>query len=175
MEDLEIIEESSNQQDYKNFFPSQELARRKAVWMAMSEIWLYEKITDYDLNYIAIRLADTAYNGADLDVIFHQEVEPVVRDGQYIMNSQWYVIEANWLEDRILKSLFEKKSKEERKTLSAKIFSKLSFSKEARQQGQGGSNASKHRWSAIKRLIAEMRLEQNKPVEMTPALLLPSA
>ncbi len=125
MEDIEIIEEEPARESYRDILTEADLKLRRPVWQAMSEIWLHEDITDYDLNYIAIRLSDTEFSSEELRTIFYTEVVPVVKKGQYIMNSKWFVIEANWLEDSILKHLYDEKKRIEARPLSTKLFHKI--------------------------------------------------
>ncbi len=162
MEDLEIIEDNVKKNDYSKLFLEDELKQRKVAWMAISEIWLHDEMSNYDLNYISIRLADTNFSDVTLDQIFYQEVAPVVSEGEFIMNNQWHVIEANWLEDSILKYLFEQQKKSENESFSRKMLKKFSFSKGNAHilTRQGDKNVmAEQRWHLIKELIQQNRQE----------------
>ncbi len=160
MEDLEIVDESKDFADVRTIFSNPELADRRPVWQAMSELWLHEKLTDYDLNYISIRLADSPFSKIQLRDIFDNEVRPVIVSGQYVMNSEWYVIEANWLEDSILKQLAAVQIAQENQSLPVKILKKFGFAvrKRGREVGEGEQRVALY-WQAIEKLVLAMREE----------------
>ena len=55
-----------------------EIARRKPVWLALSELWLDTELTAVDINHIATKMVESGYSLPELRVICDSEIAPIV-------------------------------------------------------------------------------------------------
>ncbi|MGB1309907.1 MAG: DUF7079 family protein, partial [Leucothrix sp.] len=61
---------------------TQDIARRKPVWFALSALWLDTELTQADQYRIATVMVDSGYSLSELRVICDSEIAPVVRPRQ---------------------------------------------------------------------------------------------
>lgn len=100
--EIRIVETTSTNTDeiFTPSFGPEVLKARRPVWQALAELWLADTLTDFDFNYIAIRLADSKFKEADLERILHSEVCPAMQNPA--MHPQ---LEAGKIDPRSLENL----------------------------------------------------------------------
>jgi hypothetical protein len=74
-----------------------ELARRKPVWSALSELWLDTELDRGDLAPIVDVLTASPYDVAELREIYLWEVAPVVAANLWSPAGAWSGFDADWL------------------------------------------------------------------------------
>ena len=79
-----------------------ELARRRPLWIALSELWLDTELGNSDLKWIASRLVATGYAWTEIERICLQEVAPALFDNPGAPAGSGAGFDPEWLEDRIL-------------------------------------------------------------------------
>lgn len=81
----------------------EELAKRRPVWVALSELWLDTKLQESDLAYIASVLKQSGYSLAELRAIHFNEVAPVVSPNLQLVAGVWDGFDEEWLCAAILR------------------------------------------------------------------------
>ena len=79
-----------------------ELARRKPVWLALSELWLDTELTEVDINHIATKMVESGYSLAELRVICDSEIAPVVYSNLRSPAGVWDGFDEHWLFEQII-------------------------------------------------------------------------
>ncbi len=74
-----------------------EIAVRRPVWVALSELWLDSVLQDRDLTHIARVLRDSGYDRETLEAILFEEVAPVVYRNLYSVAGEWMGFDEDWL------------------------------------------------------------------------------
>lgn len=74
-----------------------DIARRRPVWLALSELWLDTALSDADLRRIAAVLHASGYSLAELRTIYLREVAPVVYLNTFTAAGVWAGFDADWL------------------------------------------------------------------------------
>ena len=82
-----------------------EIAARRPVWVALSELWLDTELQDRDLSHIARVLHDSGYGREALEAILFDEVAPVVYRNLYSVAGEWAGFDEDWLCGEILGAL----------------------------------------------------------------------
>lgn len=82
-----------------------ELARRRPVWSALSELFLDTELQPSDHVWIARRLRDSGYSDATLRRILVDEVAPACGGNLMSLVGEWAGFDERWLEERIREAL----------------------------------------------------------------------
>ena len=91
------LTERYDREPHRNILPA-DLARRRPVWFALSELWLDTELQNPDLKWIASRLVATGYAWTEIERICLHEVTPALFDCLRAPDG----FDPEWLEDRIL-------------------------------------------------------------------------
>jgi hypothetical protein len=83
----------------------EEIARRKPVWLALSELWLDSELTDNDITHIATKMVDSGYSLAELRVICDSEIAPVVYSNLRSSAGVWDGFDEHWLYEKIISEM----------------------------------------------------------------------
>lgn len=84
--------------------PEDDIARRQVVWDAMHVLWL-DTVTDgFHLETAASACAATNYAIEDLELIYWNEVYPVMRRNLWSMAGEWSLLKLEDLIEEILKN-----------------------------------------------------------------------
>jgi hypothetical protein len=83
--------------------PALDLAARRPVWIALSELFLDTTLDSGDLDRIARALARAPYSLDELDQILLWEVSPACGLNLYSIAGEWAAFNPAWLESRILR------------------------------------------------------------------------
>jgi hypothetical protein len=83
----------------------QEVASRRAVWSALSELFLDTDLDGAGLDRIGDELSRSPYTLDALDAILLWEVYPVCRRNLRSVAGEWAGFDPDWLESRILSGL----------------------------------------------------------------------
>ncbi len=81
--------------------PAEDLAQRRPVWLALSELFLDTDIETL-LPSLAHALAASAYSEAELERILRDEVQPLLQWNLLSVAGVWDGFDAEWLEHSIL-------------------------------------------------------------------------
>jgi hypothetical protein len=76
------------------------LARRHALWDALSELWLDNELQPRDIERIARVIAASPYTLAQVHAIHEFEVAPVVSGNLALVAGEWAYFDAAWLRER---------------------------------------------------------------------------
>lgn len=81
-------------------FSPEELAIRRPLWVAMSDLFLD---TDSRLSYVSIaeRAAETPFSIGELENILREEVAPVVQNNLLSVAGEWAMFPEDWLVEQI--------------------------------------------------------------------------
>ena len=85
-----------------------DLARKRPVWLVLSELWLDTELQPEDLNRIAGVLRHSGYASKDLEQIYKFEVAPVVWRNMFPFYpgvGEWAGFDPDWLEESILTNI----------------------------------------------------------------------
>jgi hypothetical protein len=82
--------------------PDADVATRRPVWAALSELFLDGNLDSVDVNRIAKTLASSHYSLDELDQILLWEVYPACRSNLLSIAGEWAGFDPGWLESRIL-------------------------------------------------------------------------
>jgi hypothetical protein len=74
-----------------------EIERRKPVWAALSDLWLYTELTENDLQRIAMVMKRSRYSIDELRDIYLFEVAPVVFLNLLTVAVEWAGFDEEWL------------------------------------------------------------------------------
>ena len=81
-----------------------DVERRRPVWAAISDLWRDTEIQDYEIEHIAVVLAESRYTKDELHEIYAFEVAPVVwRNLMTAVPPVWAGFDEDWLVGEILK------------------------------------------------------------------------
>jgi hypothetical protein len=94
-----------------NMISTEEIARRKPVWIALSEFYLDTTLDDKDFQHIAKILKESGYSLNEIKRIHYEEVAPVVSPNLMSPAGIWSGFEGDWLEKKILKNIASKTSR----------------------------------------------------------------
>ena len=83
----------------------EEVARRKPVWTALSDLWLDNELDDGDLSRIAAAMDESGYSPGVLRRIYLHEVAPVVYGNLLTVAGEWAGFDEAWLHAEILEYL----------------------------------------------------------------------
>jgi hypothetical protein len=86
-------------------FDDQQIANRKPIWTALSELWLDTELSAQDLERIARVLAASGFSIEELRHIYLAEVAPVVSPNLLGVAGQWASFDVDWLCSQILRNL----------------------------------------------------------------------
>lgn len=78
-----------------------DLARRRPVWEALSELFLDTELRDPDLRRIAKVVAASSYSPAELEAILYDELYPILIWNLRTAAGVWVGFDGAWLEERI--------------------------------------------------------------------------
>src|SRR5215470_14456729 len=81
---------------------SEDLARRRPVWEAMSDLFLDTELDERSYRFIARRAIASGYAPEELHYILWEEVFPVVEWNLRHPVGEWAGFRIEWLEERIL-------------------------------------------------------------------------
>jgi hypothetical protein len=79
-----------------------DLANRRPVWLALSELFLDTHLSSSDLDRLAKELARSPYSIVELDAILLWEVYLACRGNLFSLAGEWAGFDPEWLESRIL-------------------------------------------------------------------------
>lgn len=82
-----------------------ELARRRPLWTALSDLWLDTELQADNRGVIARRMLDSGYDRATLERIMAEEVAPAVYCNLYSVAGEWAGFDEDWLCAEILSGL----------------------------------------------------------------------
>ena len=82
---------------------SDEIERRKPVWIALSDLWLDTEFEESDLRRIAGAMRESGYSVEELREIYLFEVAPVVFPNLLTVAGEWAGFDPEWLVGRVLK------------------------------------------------------------------------
>jgi hypothetical protein len=74
-----------------------DIARRKPVWVALSDLWLDTELQEHDLRYMAQVMWKSGYSLAELRAIYLYEVAPVVYINLLSPTGEWARFDPEWL------------------------------------------------------------------------------
>lgn len=83
--------------------PKEDLARRRWVWQAVSDLFLDEEVSEDKLRYIAQVTAECGYTSDELDAIYRREVATAVAFNIFLVAGTWGYWDSEWLEKKILR------------------------------------------------------------------------
>ena len=86
----------------ENPLSEEEIARRRPVWLALSELWLDTELTEVDINHIATKMVESGYSLSELRVICDSEIAPVVYSNLRSPAGVWDGFDEHWLIEQIL-------------------------------------------------------------------------
>lgn len=78
-----------------------EVARRRPVWLAISDLWLDTELQDSDFAHMARVLHESGYDLPRLQGIMEDEVAPVVFRNLLCVAGVWDGFDEDWLFERI--------------------------------------------------------------------------
>jgi len=78
-----------------------ELARRRPVWSALSELFLDTEVRP-QLGYVALACIASGYSEEELQSIWRHEVAPVLLPNMLDVAGEWAAFDQDWLEARIV-------------------------------------------------------------------------
>lgn len=81
--------------------PTDEVERRRPVWLALSALWLDTELDDGDLRHIADVLRASGYGLPALRDIYLFEVAPVVGGNLHAPAGVWEGFDPDWLHERV--------------------------------------------------------------------------
>ncbi len=84
-------------------FSPEELARRRPVWSALSDLFLDTELQPDDHVRIARMLRDSGYADATLLAILDEEVAPICGPNLLSVAGEWALFDGEWLEHEILR------------------------------------------------------------------------
>lgn len=79
-----------------------EIARRRPVWAALSELFLDTELDELDRTRIAEVLSRSGYARAEIEAILYDEVYPILIWNLRSAAGVWDGFDQAWLEERIL-------------------------------------------------------------------------
>ncbi len=85
-----------------NVFAPEDLARRRPVWFARSELFLDTELQPSDQIRIARTLRDSRYDDATLLAILGDEVAPICGGNLLSVAGEWAGFDGEWLEQEIV-------------------------------------------------------------------------
>lgn len=85
-----------------------ETNERLAIWLAISELWLDNEMSDGEVKFIAQRLAQSKYSLEELEGIYLYEVGPVVHENLRQYEGVQKTFPQNWLREEILARMTDK-------------------------------------------------------------------
>jgi hypothetical protein len=83
----------------------EELASRRLVWVALSDLWLDTELQESDLAHIASALNQSGYSLAQIRAIHLDEVAPVLFPNLLSVAGVWGGFDEEWLCEAILQRL----------------------------------------------------------------------
>jgi len=82
--------------------PCDDLARRRPVWSALSELYLDTELAPADHARIASKLVESGYSAEQLEEILYRELHPLLHANLLSVAGEWAGFAEQWLENRIL-------------------------------------------------------------------------
>ena len=70
---------------------------RKALWIAMSELWLDNELGDSDIDLIADAVRASRLGEAELDAIFAYELAPFLGPNHLSVAGEWAGFDPDWV------------------------------------------------------------------------------
>ena len=89
----------------------EEIARRKPVWIALSEFYLDTELDENDIQRIAKILKYSGYSIEELKLINYVEVAPLVSSNLLNVTGEWAGFDEDWLVSEIINLKSKRKSK----------------------------------------------------------------
>ena len=89
---------------YKNLNYT-ELKSREAAWYALSDLWLDNELSEFEIIQIAQTLQKTKLSKADLEDLYLYEVAPIVYFNLLSITGEWAGFEKRWLCNNIVTNL----------------------------------------------------------------------
>ena len=80
---------------------SEQLAQRRPVWEALSELFLDTDLQTADFDRLADTLAKSPYSPADLEAILLRELVPILWGNTASPAGEWQGFDPVWLEEQI--------------------------------------------------------------------------
>ena len=85
-----------------------DIARRRPVWIALSELWLDTELEPGDLDRIARVMMDSGLAIEELREAYLLHVAPVVYLNSWAAAGEWQGFDEKWLCEKILRNLRER-------------------------------------------------------------------
>jgi len=88
-----------------------DLARRRPVWVAISDLCLDTEITDETIHHIARTIREQGYSAAEAEEIAFHEVFPALHPNMLSPAGEWAGFNEEWLVNQILQKNKTRKSR----------------------------------------------------------------
>lgn len=85
----------------RRVFSQEEIAIRRPLWDALSEIFLDTELQDGDYKFIARRVLESSLNPHEVSVALWADVFPVLAHNLQSVAGEWAGFDSNWLIERI--------------------------------------------------------------------------
>nr|WP_316643369.1 hypothetical protein [uncultured Roseateles sp.] len=82
-------------------FTQEQLAIRRPLWEALSEMFLDTELQDGDYKFIARRVLESSLNPQELSIALWCDVFPVLAHNLQSVAGEWAGFDASWLAERI--------------------------------------------------------------------------
>lgn len=89
---------------------SEEIEKRKPLWLAISDLWLDTEPVHSTRQMIVREMIASAYPLGEIECIYAQEVAPVVYSNLLSTTGIWSAFNADWLYGAIIKNLTAQES-----------------------------------------------------------------
>lgn len=94
-----------------------DLARRRLVWRALSELYLDTELDDGDFVRIASQLQESGYPADQLEEILYREIHPVLHLNLISVAGEWAAFDMEWAEEVILERERRRDAKKARRKM----------------------------------------------------------
>lgn len=75
--------------------------RRRLVWETLSELYLDNELSESEMNWLRLRLAQTGYSTAQVRQINYDQVAPVLYHNLMMPAGEWGGFDLTWLAQQI--------------------------------------------------------------------------
>jgi hypothetical protein len=83
-------------------FPNEDIANRTPLWMAMSNFYLDNELTENDIQYIAKTCAESPYTMKEIERIMFTEVWPAFVQNLLSVAGEWAGWDQDFVQQRVL-------------------------------------------------------------------------
>jgi hypothetical protein len=89
---------------------SEEIEKRKPLWLALSDLWLDSEPTDSTHQMIVREMLDSGCSLEEIERIYAEEVAPAVYTNLLSPRGAWSAFDADWLYKAIIENLNKQKN-----------------------------------------------------------------